>query len=322
MNLPVDGASWVARLHTRRLSWGERRALRRWLGASSEHARDLLRAETVWRLSGALGREEEVVAELSRIPLQDSADALTGSTRRLLVWRWAVAGVAVGAVAGLVWLALASRPQWFETAPGEQRVVTLADGSTVAINTASRISVAFDEKERLIRLESGEALFQVAHDPARPFVVQAGAGRVRAVGTRFNVLLEAGAMTVSVLEGRVELSSPGAAERLLDAGESAALEHSGHLVAADPERASAERIAAWREGKLRFDEWSVERAVQEHNRYAAKPIRIATQDVGGRLVSGTFRIGDTPALLEALEHLLGVEATEAGDEWVLENRSE
>jgi transmembrane sensor len=164
-------------------------------------------------------------------------------------------------------------------------------------------------------------LFDVAPEASRPFVVQAGEGLVRAVGTRFNVLLESQTVTVSVLEGRVELEPRAAtlpSPTLLGAGQSAAWrQEDGRLVAAAPERASRARIAAWREGKLRFDEWPLERAIEEHNRYAQRPIRLSPEISSQVMVSGVFRIGDTEALIQALGELLQVEAVDTGEAWLL-----
>jgi transmembrane sensor len=227
--------------------------------------------------------------------------------------------VALLALATL-WYASASREEWYETATGEQRVVALTDGSRVALNTGTRIGVELGSHERLVRLERGEALFEVARDAQRPFIVNAATGYARAVGTRFNVQVDAGAVTVVVLEGRVEVA-PSPAERVhaarLTAGESAAFVASGSLAAAAPERASIERIAAWRDGKLRFDAWPLEQAIAEHNRYAHKPIVIDGNVPDDVKVSGVFRIGDTQALLGALQELLDVTVVDAGESFSL-----
>jgi len=240
---------------------------------------------------------------------------------------FAAAGIAAGAI--VTFASLTLLPGSYETARGEQRVVTLADGSVVALNTDTRLTVEFTDEARSIVLKRGEALFQVTHDAARPFTVHAGAGYARAAGTRFNVLAQEGNVTVSVLEGRVEVTVPEAASRdlpasharehsaLLQAGESTAYGESGRLLEPEPTRASAERIVAWREGKLRFDSWSLERAVREYNRYAEKPIRIEMPELDVVKLSGVFRIGDSAGFVAALGELVGARVVDQGDVLVL-----
>lgn len=314
--LPGDGTAWVARMHAGCLRNREHRALRRWLDASPDHARELLRAETAWRLSGALARDPQVLAELATIP--SSRRPLTVSLAG--IWenaslRWAAVACVTILGLAILWQSFAPRDQWYETATGEQRVITFADGTTVAINTATRIGIEYDDRERRVELERGEALFQVAPDIHRPFIVKAGTGWARAIGTRFNVELNAESVTVVVLEGVVEVA-PKATERAsarLVTGESAAFGISGELAAVTPERASPERITAWREGKLRFDGWSLEQAIAEHNRYSGKPIRLDGDILTNVRVSGAFRIGDTQAFLNALRELMDVQVADTGE---------
>jgi transmembrane sensor len=344
------GAEWVARVHGGRLRRKERRALSEWLSASQDNARDYLRAETVWRLSGSLQSDPRVQEALRglRNPSHTSETRSGRDDGRTKGWR---IGVAVGATAvagatAAVWLWSTQMPVGYETALGEQRMVRLQDGSTIALNTDTQLRVKYGERERSILLDRGEALFQVNKDPRRPFIVRAGKGYARAIGTRFNVMIDRReAVTIAVLEGRVEVAAQtgavgaaittvsgdadtqnrsslapagGSARVLLDAGQSASYEKgSVQLKAADPQRASRERIAAWREGKLRFDAWPLARALEEHNRYAVKPIRFDDPALNDVRISGVFRIGDTAALLDALSRLIDVQVREDHDALVL-----
>ncbi len=332
------GTEWVARVHGGRLKRRERRALSEWLAASEENARDYLRAETVWRVSGGLQSDPRVQEALNAIRSSHGAArrTLRPMAGKRAGWRLgsasAAAAVVVAAVAA--WFFLKPTHVWYETALGEQRVVRLRDGSTIALNTDTRLWVQYGDAERSVLLERGEALFQVNKDPRRAFIVRAGDGYARAIGTRFDVL-----------EGRVEVAAQTAAARisiatearamesasndsltfgpdgervLLDAGQSASYEKGGQQVkVADPQRASRERIVAWREGKLRFDAWPLARALEEHNRYAVKPIRFDDRALDKVRISGVFRIGDTAALLDALGQLIDVEVREDNDALVL-----
>jgi transmembrane sensor len=195
-------------------------------------------------------------------------------------------------------------------------LVTLADGSTVALNTATRVGIEYDTRERRVWLEGGEALFEVTPDARRPFVVNAGTGWARAIGTRFNVALDAESVTVVVLDGVVEVAPKTSEPRVstrLSRGESAAFGPGGTLTDAAPERASPERVVAWREGKVRFDGWSLEQAIAEHNRYAHKAIRLDGSGPTNIRVSGAFRIGDTQAFLNALGELVPIQVVDTGE---------
>jgi len=335
----------------------DRNAMQRWMANRPEHARDLLQVEAAWRLSGVLANDAEVRRELEELDSLESSPGL----RRVDVWlargfrdtRAAYVAAAAALVLGIgmtFWYVLT--PRSYQTAHGEQRVVTLADGSVVALNTDTRLRVDLSAARRDVFLRRGEALFQVAYDPRRPFVVHAAQGYARAVGTRFNVLAQESGVTVSVLEGRVEVSpqeflhehanatasaanapvSSGTAQQestagvgstmasqplLLRAGQSAAYVPSGKLVAPEPMQASAERIVAWREGKLRFESWRLDRAVREYNRYAEKPIYLDSPDVAGVEISGVFRIGDSAAFVQALGELVNARVVHDGDTLLL-----
>src|ERR1700723_3618680 len=130
--------------------------------------------------------------------------------------RWAVAAVAAGIgalVLGVSWNLYRQKEQTrFQTAIGEQAAVALPDGSSFDLNTNSRIWVDYSQRQRVIRLERGEAFFKVAHDTQRPFWVHAGDYWVRAVGTAFNVYIRPTGVEVTVSEGTVKVVSNGSSE--------------------------------------------------------------------------------------------------------------
>jgi transmembrane sensor len=311
-----SGADWVVKMRSGALDERERQEMRRWMAASPDNARDLLRAEAAWRLSGALQNELDIQRELHEL---DSCEYQRHSRRR----RWMLSAYAAAAALAILAVGIAAwqrtSPSGFQTAHGEQRIVTLADGSTVALNTDTHVTIGFSSKARDVFLKSGEALFQVAPDPNRPFTVHAATGHARALGTRFNVLAQDDDVTVSVLEGRVEVSpaSRGSSKKLLDAGESTAYDSRGTLMTPEPTRASAERIVAWREGKLRFESLRLDHAVREYNRYAKKPIRLEIREAGNVEISGVFRIGDSVAFVHALGELVNAQVVDEGEILIL-----
>ena len=165
-------------------------------------------------------------------------------------WLQAAAVAAIAAPAAY----LVSRPElWADhrTAAGERRTVTLADGSTVELAGASALSVSFGKDPRRLRLVAGEAFFTVAVDPARPFIVEAGEGRTRALGTAFDVKLSGESVTVTVMEHRVEVST--GPDRKVELGQGEQVRY----VARDlqvPYRADLRVADAWRRDRLVFQD--------------------------------------------------------------------
>ena len=131
----------------------------------------------------------------------------TGRTPRLRRrFLAAASGALVLVIAGAVWWQ-AERFPIYATEIGERRSITLADGSTIDLNARSRLRIEFAKKERRVELLEGQALFQVAKDKNRPFIVSSGDATVRAVGTQFDVYRRTNGTTVTVIEGRVAVYS-------------------------------------------------------------------------------------------------------------------
>lgn len=205
-------------------------------------------------------------------------------------------------------------PSDIRTGVGEQRTLRLSDGSTVTLNTNSRLTVAFTEGRRLVRLVRGQALFEVAHNANRPFVVEAADRQVTALGTVFEVRVDPGRMSVALVEGRVAIdrSSETPSQRLAII-EPAILKPGQQFVA---ELGSAQMVASvdvsrqllWRDGFIEFDDEPLDRAVAEFNRYTTRPIALADDGVASLRVSGVFRIGSPDRFVNTVAEILPVEA--------------
>jgi transmembrane sensor len=207
------------------------------------------------------------------------------------------------------------RAERYETALGEQRSVTLEDGSLVTLNTTSAIEVRFDEAERRVALLTGEALFQVAHDATRPFKVSARDLTVRAVGTRFNVDLHAQAAKVVVAEGRVEVSA-GSALVPLDAGEQLT------LVPRQAPTVSRVNVAAatgWTRRELIFENQPLGAIAAELNRYNRQVIDIQSEALRAEQVTGVFRSHDPASFIAFMARIPGVtvEASKDGSRYTV-----
>ena len=243
------------------------------------------------------------------------------STRKLRAWR-AIAACAVLALALFGVGAWLTRVPTFEAAVGEQRTLRLADGSIVDLNSRSRIRVHFSDTQRGVELVEGQALFRVAKDPNRVFVVSSGTARVRAVGTQFDVNRRGEGTIVTVVEGRVAVASsardlqaagpaetkPGSAsssstlelasaEVLLSAGQQLTVNRTSPFA---PKAADVAEVTAWRRGVLVFSSEPLSVVVDEFNRYNPRRI-LLDSSVEDFPVTATFASTDSTALVSFLQ---------------------
>lgn len=265
-------------------------------------AADPDRADYVMRLGNAQGFLEDT-SDLIRDRLRQRPHAAPVRTRPAMAWTGAMACMA--AVAGLLW--------WWNpvldeyegsTRIGERRAVELADGSRVTLNTASRVTATLRLRSRESVLHQGEALFEVTPSSWRPFGTRAGDARIRVVGTTYNVRIAVPGTRVSVVQGRVEVRTPGREEAfVLSAGET--LDTAQSLVA-QAEPAELKATTAWRDGKLVFDEKTVAEVLAEASRYRSAPIRLADAAAGASRISGVFSADNVDALLRMLPEVAAV----------------
>jgi transmembrane sensor len=224
------------------------------------------------------------------------------SRRELLAASVAVIAVASG---GLSWLRLRKGVRYLSDI-GEVRRISLEDGSTVLLNTASEVMVAFSKRQRNVRLIHGEALFEVAHDKTRPFVVAADDTTIRAVGTAFAVRLDSAQVDVTVTEGVVEVANSVVKPTTGAAGSPASARNPNRVSANErvviasarsPQisaiaPAEADRHLAWREGLVSFDGESLRAAVAEINRHNRRQIVIDDSALAEKPIVGVFRTTD------------------------------
>jgi len=196
----------------------------------------------------------------------------------------------------------------------------MPDGSKVTLNTNSEIRVAVTETERRVTLDKGEAFFEVAKDPRRPFVVHAGDKQIVAVGTKFSVRRDADAVRVVVTEGRVRLersSASGAAPLAqLSAGTIARAAGAGTLVQEKP-LDEAEEFLSWRTGFLVFRDTTLGDAVAEFNRYNMHKIVIEDPAVAAMHVGGSFRSTNVDAFVRLLQEGFQIHVDQRDEQIVL-----
>jgi len=300
LDLPRDAAQWFARMHSGEATDAERRAFAAWLQADPAHQREYRRLMRLW--DAALAVPETRLRALMRdVPARPAPHWLP--RRRACVGLAAACALAV--VAELAGPMRHSGPAAdvieLATRQGERREASLPDGSTLHLNSGTRLVVRFDKDSRRVALERGEAYFEVRHDAARPFVVDGGIGRVTVTGTRFDVRRDADLLRVSVESGSVRLAAGRGgwpAERRLAAGQQAAAHADGTL--GGIMEVDVGRLAAWRGGKVVFDDMPLAAVIQEMNRYLPRPARLAAPGLDRYRVSGVFDIDDPQAMMAAL----------------------
>jgi transmembrane sensor len=294
-SVEAAAVAWVIRLDGGELSESERQQLDAWLSANPRHLGAFVRAQAIWSDADRVAALDAGRTAANPQPAQSARFA--NPMRRLLA-----ASLAAMLVGGAIVAAthLIGREG---TRFGEIRRLTLADGSTIVLNASSVVQIKFEKNERRVVLRAGEASFQVAHDVQRPFVVQAREVAVKAVGTSFSVRLRPAAVSVTVMEGVVEVMRPNETK----VEEVKVIGRNRELIApvAHPMAATTltdrevTRQMAWQQGLLIFDGERLSQAVAEVNRYSLTPVVIDSDWLAQRAFVGVFRVGDARAFASA-----------------------
>ncbi len=308
--------AWIARLEADDVDDADRRQFAAWLEENPRHAETFDAMRHTWHRLDALG----IVSD--RRDASDGRAAAPQPRTMTASLRLAVAATVLLLSGISTWLLL-PEPTTLEyrTAVGHQLSVSLQDGSTIELNTDTLIEVDYTDGERKIVLLRGEAHFEVKEDVGRPFVVFAGNGAVRAVGTEFNVYLtEDSAVEVTVTEGIVEVSrSDGPAGRANQTenplvpkapariGKGQVVRYGQASAVAPIPAPDVERRLAWRRGMLSFDGESLEEVVAQVSRYTDIEIIIVDADLRDLRVGGVIKSSDVTALVGLLETAFAVE---------------
>lgn len=293
LSLADEAIERLVQLHSGSAGAAERMDFLRWRGQSAEHELAAREAEALW---GALPetRSAQHYRQRARRP------------RRLLALAVAACVAAIAVTIALP-EPLAGLYSDYATRTGERRMLELADGSRVWLNSDSALSVDFSPQQRRLRLHSGEALFEVAKDAARPFIVEAKGGEVRAVGTRFDVDSRGPQVRVDVTEGVVQVNSAGSEPVRLSAGERLSYREAAAPEPVQPLDLSS--ASAWQRGKLIFNQRPLGEVLDELERYVPGRIVLTDNALRQHKVSGVFDLKDPAALLKTLERLQPVKVT-------------
>jgi transmembrane sensor len=365
-----EASGWFIEFNEGELDHDERVEFNHWIRRSPEHVRAFLEIGATWEDSAGLGKNKtsniealiaEALSESNVVPIWSGPSGVLFELEKSAVEnpeknnpgnnpegipgtrgvrrRFAIAASLIAAAVGLTaWIAQTRNT--YATDIGEQRFITLADGSTVELNSRSKLRIDFSAKERTVTLMQGQALFHVSKDARRPFIVSSDTARVRAVGTQFDVYRKTSGTTVTVLEGRVSvgsveeseaksgggsndpLRSDSAPKAPQNAAESVVLLNAGEQVvvaarAAIPAKPKAIDLAtatSWTQHKLIFDETPLTEAAEEFNRYNTKRVVIDDPLLASFHVRGTFSATNPERLAEFLRERFSVTVNETSSE--------
>ncbi len=333
-----QAAYWLGLLMSDDSSAAVRKAFAIWRDESPAHAEAFSRAQEVWQQSEVLSFDLDIQEERRRI--------LIGTYRPTV--RRRLYGIAAVAVIGLFSLltfaaidllqpgpppsvATSQAPQALQAALdpdtlrteiGEQRSVTLPDGSVIGLNTDTEIRLNFSLTERSLVMLRGQAVFKVEHDSDRPFVVHAAGRRITALGTEFEVRLDQQDIAVTLLEGRVVVEKVHLTETTiasphvpaiveLTPGERFEAVAGGSSLVVKPDLDTA---MSWRNGRIHYESEPLETFIYEFNRYSERKIILSDPMIGDILRGGYFKTGSVDAFIIALTTDLPLRVVDDGDE--------
>jgi transmembrane sensor len=362
--LRETAAAWHDRLHRDKVPDETRAAFALWLAESPEHRAAYEEIDRTWSELKSAAHNSHILALRHETALR--LTRRTSKSIRPLTWAAAalilvVLGTTLAALSTrstsdrspIAFLLDAFRSQGdgrYATATGERLTVTLKDGSQLTLNTQTELKVAFTQAERTVHLTRGQAVFEVAKDPTRPFVVEAYNRRFIAVGTAFDVRLDGAQIKVTMIEGtvrverttnlnatanptpiamrsttasaksgtaRTELDTPASPPPVvttLTAGEQLTVDNQSqdHVRSADPER-----VTSWRRGQVIFESTRLADAIAELNRYSATQIELADPALADLRLSGAFATGRPTVFVEAITAYFPIQIERADDRAVI-----
>ncbi|HTT83620.1 MAG TPA: FecR domain-containing protein [Rhizomicrobium sp.] len=286
----VEAAAWLVRLHADDRCRADEDAFRTWLGSKPENARAFEAVTTVWDLSEALRAENSLLERstaLRRRAVLAGLGTVAFAGAGFAVWQQAYAGV-------------------YETEIGEQKHVTLSDGTRAFLDTDTRLRERYTQSLRAVQLDRGLVDFRIKPELRRPFMVDAAGQRILADRTTLDVRRDGNRVSVVLLEGRATVLAVAATARrrlALERGERAIMADN---IAPRIDRPNLAPLLAWQTGQAMFESESLAAAAAEMNRYSTVPIVINDAAIANLKLSGVYRVGDNIAFARSVSQLLPV----------------
>jgi transmembrane sensor len=309
----TQAAYWRAQLSSDLVTDQHRREFEIWLSERPENKAAWLEINAFWSGLDNLTEADVTGAKNSRV--------ITVKTPGTIRPNFRFARPALAIAASLLLLVSIAYTQTgfyfadYTTAPGKQRNLILADGSTILMNTDTAISVNYSAQQQHIILHDGEAYFAVAADAKRPFQVQTDYGSVRALGTAFNIKIREQQETVTVYQHAVKVTTEhGEVLETLSEGQAVVFTET----AIDPVKTGTlQRARAWRDQRMIFQDRSLAEVIAELNRYRSGRIIIMNNAIKKLPVTGVFDTVDTNVALKTIEQSLPINVTKITEKLVL-----
>ena len=319
-----EAAEWMLRLQDQDITRAQRAEYVRWLRESPLHVSEMLRVTQVHSTLATFPHWNQITPvdvsfpPVSTLEFPGAADRHGANTSKPWRSRWfrPVEVTAFFVVASIVLAYIVHLgPQTIRTGAGERREVTLADGSVIQISPKTTLRVRFTERQRWVLLSRGDAVFRVAKDRTKPFLVETDHARVRAVGTEFGVEYQGNTVIVTVEEGRVAVTQPASglappARELPQIEVSLGADQQVVVPQAAPmgsiRKVDSRRELSWADGRLMFEQAPVAEVVQRFNRFNRVQIQIRDPKLAARPVSAVFDASDPEAFITFLESVANV----------------
>lgn len=323
---------WCTRLASGHLAPAEQAEFDKWLLADNAHGEIFDRAQITWRGLSAIADSPEIIAQRA-----DALDALRLANRRRWTHKIRVNWQRAAALAASVVMVVLSvflwsnflmsphaEPEVFATNPGEQQIITLTDGSRLTLDAETKVTVLYEDDQRVLTLQEGRAKFDVEKDPKRPFSVTAGGRTTVATGTSFSVELLRRDLQVVLFEGQVKVSKTGSPSSspsfTLAPGEKLVTNISPSAVPRI-EQADIPGAHAWESGQLVFIDEPLVSALEQVNRYSRTKIEIGDARASEVKVSGVFNAGDSRAFLDAITEAYALKMTSDSGRVIIETKN-
>jgi len=314
---------WLVKLQSPELTDEQQQAFFAWLEQQPEHQLAYIEAEVLWDRAGVL---EQLVDSPKAQPQEDQPlDQQPAEVQPVArPWYRNPQTIAASVVGLLALLALQLMPPLggvhYKTAVGEQRQVALEDGSRVHINTNSKLQVKLKSSHRLVRLNQGEAFFDVSPDPKLPFVIETPTGIVRVLGTSFNVRADERQTTVTVTEGRVavaprEVVTTEIAARTdyqpdttLTANQQAVV--SATAISGKTTDLDTSALTSWRQGKQIYNSVPFAQVIADLNRYFKQEVQLGEPALADLEIVAVLDLHNRDAAIAALESTFNLKAVQ------------
>lgn len=344
-SIEAQASQWVIRLRCGSGSDEDLEEHKAWLDANLMHRKAYVRLDALWDTLGEFAEKPEIIKARGKVKVIRPSAVVSLPERRgqqpaelqqsqqpsgcapptapdgkkdsnsKKVWRpFVAAALMIGVV---VVAGIAAQFSWnvsgqqavYKTVIGEQKTIQLSDGSELLLDTETVLHADFSAQQRRIVLQQGRARFEVAHDKTRPFVVQAGSGRVTALGTAFVVRKDQQDVVVTLLEGKVAVtqresnaetdlqSSAPSVVRELEVGQQLAYSDKG---LSNADAVDIDRVMAWQQGLLIYENHLLTSVIRDLNRYSKRKILLGDKSMESIRITGVFKTGDNRKAIQAL----------------------